>query len=303
VRAEVVCTPPTLRTYWRAAASISSAVACGSNPRRVVMLRHIGLEPTGPTLANQYGRGVRVKAIVAYDGGGFYGFATAKDLPTVAGELGRVISLVAREPVTLVGAGRTDAGVHARGQVLSFDVPDNVDLAALQRSVNKLLGPRIIMRSVEVAPPEFNARFDAQWRRYRYTVLNSPVPDPFLAATAWHVPQPLDIDLMRLACDPLIGEHDFSSFCRRPRDKPNASLVRRVLEAQWSGPCDDVFEFEIRATSFCRQMVRSVVGLLVDVGRGRRSAGEILTVLRARDRTEAGTVAPPQGLSMEEVGY
>jgi tRNA pseudouridine38-40 synthase len=240
---------------------------------------------------------------VAYDGGGFYGFATAKDLPTVAGELVRVISMVARQPVTLVGAGRTDAGVHARGQVLSFDLPDSVDLAALQRSVNKLLGPAIIMRSVEPVSADFSARFDAHWRRYRYTVLNSPVPDPFLAATSWHVPQPLDIDLLRLACDPLIGEHDFSSFCRRVKDKPNASLVRRVLEAEWTQPADDLFVFEIRASSFCRQMVRSVVGLLIDVGRGRRSAGEIVGVLTARDRTEAGTVAPPHGLCLEEVGY
>ena len=246
---------------------------------------------------------MRVKAIVAYDGTGFYGFATAKDLPTVAGELVRVISMVARQPVTLVAAGRTDAGVHARGQVLSFDLPDRVDLAALQRSVNKLLGPAIVMRSIEPTRPDFSARFDAQWRRYRYTVLNSSVPDPFLATTSWHVPQPLDLDLLRLACDPLIGEHDFSSFCRRIKDKPNASLVRRVLEAGWTRPHDDLLVFEIRASSFCRQMVRSVVGLLVDVGRGRRSAGEIRTVLAARDRTEAGTVAPPQGLCLEEVGY
>jgi tRNA pseudouridine38-40 synthase len=101
----------------------------------------------------------------------------------------------------------------------------------------------------------------------------------------------------------LIGEHDFSSFCRRIKDKPQASLVRRVLEAEWTRPSEDLFVFEIRANSFCRQMVRSVVGLLVDVGRGRRSAGEIRTVLAARDRTEAGTVAPPQGLCLEEVGY
>jgi tRNA pseudouridine38-40 synthase len=244
-----------------------------------------------------------VKAIVAYDGGGFYGFATADGLPTVAGELVRVISMVAREPVTVVAAGRTDAGVHARGQVLSFDLPDHVDLEALQRSVNKLLRPAIVMRSVEPVALDFSARFDARWRRYRYTVLNSAVPDPFRAATAWHVPQPLDLDLMRLACDPLIGEHDFSSFCRRPKDKPNASMVRRVIAADWTRPSEETYEFEIRATSFCRQMVRSVVGLLVDVGRGSRTAGEVATVLRARDRNEVGRVAPPHGLSLEEVGY
>ncbi|MCU1344111.1 MAG: tRNA pseudouridine(38-40) synthase [Acidimicrobiia bacterium] len=246
---------------------------------------------------------MRVKAVVAYDGGGFSGFASSAGVRTVMGELVPVLSMIARQPVKLVGAGRTDSGVHARGQVLSFDLPDTVDLAALVRSVNKLLGPAIIMRSIEPTSPEFNARFDAQWRRYRYTVLNSAVSDPFLAATAWHVPQTLQLDLMRLACDPLIGEHDFSSFCRKIKEKPEASMVRRVIEAQWSRPSPEIFEFEIRATAFCRQMVRSVVGLLVDVGRGRRTAGEVTEVLRDQNRTAAGTVAPPQGLCLEEVGY
>jgi tRNA pseudouridine38-40 synthase len=109
--------------------------------------------------------------------------------------------------------------------------------------------------------------------------------------------------VMRLACDPFIGEHDFSSFCRKIKEKPEASMVRRVLHAGWTTPTEEIFEFDIQATAFCRQMVRAVVGLLVDVGRGRRRAGEVVEVLRARDRTVAGTVAPPQGLCLEEVGY
>src|SRR5690606_36967586 len=146
-------------------------------------------------------------------------------------ELERVL----RHPVELTCAGRTDAGVHGWGQVVSFDAEAAaVDPERLRSSLNALCGPAIVVRAAAVDErPVFDARFDAVARRYRYTVLNRPVPDPFLAATAWHIPQPLDLRAMQAACDPLIGEHDFSSFCRRPKDKPGASLVRRVLRAHW----------------------------------------------------------------------
>src|SRR5207249_1342050 len=130
-------------------------------------------------------------------------------------------------------AGRTDAGVHAQGQVVSFHAPDDADLARLQRSVNGLCRPAIAVRAAEEAPHDFDARFSALWRRYRYSVLNRPVPDPFLARTAWHVTEPLDLAAMRLACDPVLGEHDFSAFCRLPRvaeGVPVPTLVRRVSD-------------------------------------------------------------------------
>jgi tRNA pseudouridine38-40 synthase len=208
--------------------------------------------------------------------------------------------------VTLTAAGRTDTGVHAWGQVVSFDAADGVDLVELQRGVNALCRPSIVVRAAERAPDDFDARFSAQWRRYRYTVLNREVPDPFLAGTSWHVDRPLDVRVLRLACDPLLGEHDFASFCRRPKVGPDQelpTLVRRVLDAGWEPVEPDLLRFEITANAFCHQMVRSIVGTLVEVGRGRRSAGSMLATLRAADRAEAGQLAPPHGLCLWEVGY
>jgi tRNA pseudouridine38-40 synthase len=142
---------------------------------------------------------------------------------------------------------------------------------------------------------------------YRYTIVNQPVPDPFTARTAWWVDQPLDLAAMRLACDPLIGAHDFSSFCRRPKtDGDPPSLVRRVIDARWSAPADDrvrVLRFEIEATAFCHQMVRSVVGTMVEIGAGKKRAGEMAAILRAGDRSVAGQLAPPHGLCLWEVRY
>jgi tRNA pseudouridine38-40 synthase len=242
---------------------------------------------------------------VAYDGRGFHGFAAQPgDLRTVAGALTDALGRHLHHPVKLVAAGRTDAGVHAWGQVVSFDAdPERLDPAALQGALNRFLAPAIVVRSLEVAPDDFDARRSARSRRYRYTVLNRDVPDPFLAATTWHVPEPLDVAAMRLACDPLIGEHDFSAFCRLPRRTEGVSMVRRVLDASWSALGDGLVRFEVEASSFCHQMVRSVVGLMVAVGRGRRRAGEVAGVVRSRDRAAAPNLAPAHGLCLWEVRY
>jgi tRNA pseudouridine38-40 synthase len=249
---------------------------------------------------------VRVRMLVAYDGTDYHGFAENGDIPTVGLALRRAIEQVIGTAVELTVAGRTDAGVHAWGQVVSLDLPTGVDLARLQKSLNGLLRPAIAVRAVEPAPDGFDARFSARWRRYRYTILNRPEPDPFLARTAWHVPEPLDVPALRLAADPLVGEHDFTSFCRAPKvaeGAPPAPLVRRVREAGWEADPTGVLVFEIRANAFCHQMVRSIVGLLVDVGRGRRRAGDVLAVLRAKDRAGVGNIAPPHGLCLWAVGY
>ena len=241
---------------------------------------------------------------IAYDGTGFHGFSENRDVKTVGGELARALETVLRHPVTLIVAGRTDAGVHAWGNVVSFDAEaEDLDLVALQRHLNSMLGPAIVVRSAEVAPEGFDARRWAICRRYRYTVLNRPVPDPFLAATTWHVTEPLDIAVLRLACDPLIGEHDFSSFCRVPRRIPDASLVRIVYDARWHDLGDGILRFDIDASSFCQQMVRAVVGTMVPMGAGRQPAGEMAGILRARDRSKANRVAPARGLCLWEVVY
>jgi tRNA pseudouridine38-40 synthase len=248
-----------------------------------------------------------VRLVVAYDGRGYSGFAPNPGVRTVGGTLAAAIERVLGHAVELSCAGRTDAGVHAWGQVVSFPAPAaTIDLARLGQRVNKLCGPAVVVREAALAPPGFDARRSARSRTYHYTVLNRPVPDPFLAAVAWHVAHPLDLAAMRLGADPFVGEHDFSSFCRRPADREEGrevALVRRVRRTRWDVVGEDLLRFEIEADAFCHQMVRSIVGLLVDVGRGRRRAGEVAAVLRARDRRAASPLAPPHGLCLWEVTY
>jgi tRNA pseudouridine38-40 synthase len=247
---------------------------------------------------------------VAYLGTEFHGFAESDNARTVMGELRGALERVMQQPVNPVGAGRTDAGVHGWGQVVSLDLPDDTDLANLQRRINRMCGPTIAVRDAAwTDDPEFNARYHASWRHYRYHVINDPVHDPLMAATSWHVPRPLRLWAMQLACDPIIGEHDFSSFCRRPKPIEGVtppSMRRRVLSAQWRAVPDDhpgLLRFEIRANAFCHQMVRSLVGTMIDIGLGRTHAGDMRSIMLRHDRQAASTVAPPHGLVLWEVGY
>jgi tRNA pseudouridine38-40 synthase len=241
------------------------------------------------------------RLLVGYDGTGFRGFAAQKDQRTVEGALTKALGKVLRHEVSLTGAGRTDAGVHAWGQVVSFDAPPGVDPDRVQVALNGMLGPEIVVRSAELAPPGFDARRSAQWRYYRYTIVNRPEPDPFLARYAWWVEQPLELAALRLAADPFVGAHDFTSFCRRPPGEK--SLTRRVFESRWLDLGDGRLRYDVRANAFCQQMVRSLVGTMVDVGVGKRRPGDVMGILRARDRGEAGPPAPPQGLCLWEVAY
>ena len=253
----------------------------------------------------------RARLVLAYDGSGFSGFAeSGGGVTTVMGVLRQTIARIVGADVALAGAGRTDAGVHAWGQVVSGDLPAATDLAHLAHRINRMCAPGIVVRTAEwAADPGFHARFSARWRHYRYTVLNQPSAVPVLAGTAWHVAQPLDLWAMQLGCDPLIGEHDFASFCRKPKvaaDQPQPGLTRRVLHAAWSEADSDfgpLLRFEIRANAFCHQMVRSIVGTLVDVGARSLHAGDVRGILLARDRARAGQVAPPHGLCLWDVGY
>jgi tRNA pseudouridine38-40 synthase len=249
----------------------------------------------------------RIRLLVAYDGSGFHGFWPNAGVTTVGGTLVAALEQVLGTAIEMTCAGRTDSGVHAWGQVVTFDAQaDGLDLARLQQSVNKLCGPAIVVREATEVEPGFDARGSARSRTYRYTVLNRPFPDPFLHASTWHVAEPLDLRAMVLACDPLIGSHDFSSFCRRPtvaEGQEPASLTRRVTDARWVELDDDRLRFEITANAFCHQMVRSIVGLLVDVGRGRTRAGDVLAIIRAKDRRAARSLAPPQGLCLWSVAY
>ena len=280
---------------------------------------------------------VRWRLRVAYDGSGFHGFAAQDGIDTVAGALSAALGRVTRTPVTLTCAGRTDAGVHALDQMVHFDVPADrsalLEPAALVKSCNSQVGPAIVVRSAEIAPAGFDARHSASARRYRYLVVNAPVPDPLLAGLTWHVPDPLDLRAMTAAADALLGEHDFRAFCRRvPGTTAEDPIPRRVLDARWTrldgrpagarsaGTSDleahaattgaslapvvgDLLAFEIEANAFCHQMVRSLVGTLVDVGRGRKRPSDILHILRSADRSQASQPAPPQGLTLMAVRY
>ncbi len=267
---------------------------------------------------------VRWRVVLSYDGSGFRGFAAQEGQPTVAGALAEALGRVTRSSVALTCAGRTDAGVHALDQVVHFDLPahvsDSLDPQAVVKSCNSQLGPAIVVRGAGPAPDGFDARHSATARRYRYLVVNAPVPDPLLAGLAWHVADPLDLRSMAAAADALLGEHDFRAFCRRvPGTEPSEPINRRVTDARWTllshagpgvaGPValapvvGDLYAFEIEANAFCHQMVRSLVGTLVEVGRGRKRASDMLWILRSADRHQAGQPAPPHGLTLMAVRY
>jgi tRNA pseudouridine38-40 synthase len=245
-----------------------------------------------------------VRLVVAYDGTGFRGFAaqpSQERVRTVGGALGAAIEKVLRHSVELACAGRTDAGVHAWGQVVSFEAEPGLDPWRLQSALNSMLGPEIVVRTADLVEPAFDARHSAVARTYVYTIVNRRVADPFLARYAWWVAEPLDLRLLRLAADVFVGEHDFASFCRKGPE--GSSTVRRVAASRWCDDGDGMLRFEIRANAFCWQMVRSIVGTLVEVGSGKRRPGELLGVLRATDRAVAGQLAPPHGLCLRDVEY
>jgi tRNA pseudouridine38-40 synthase len=259
----------------------------------------------------------RWRLVLAYDGAAFRGFALQPEVPTVAGALRQALERTARlsEPPPITCAGRTDAGVHARGQVVHVDLPSSLpyDEAGLARSLNRQLAPRIVVRRADEVGDGFDARRSAVGRSYRYLVWNAPAPDPLLAPLSWHVSDPLDLGSMRTASDVLLGPHDFRSFCRRrPGTDGSEPIIRRVVRARWSldeGPeAVDAGEgrllrFDIAASSFCHQMVRSLVASLVEVGRGRQTAAGLLERLRAASRHSMPDPAPPEGLCLVAVDY
>jgi tRNA pseudouridine38-40 synthase len=267
----------------------------------------------------------RWRLLVAYDGAAFRGFAVQPEVPTVAGALRQALERTARlsEAPVITCAGRTDAGVHARGQVVHVDLPPiPYDGAGLARAINRQLAPQVVVRRAEEVGFDFDARRSATGRAYRYLVWNAPEADPLLAPIAWHVSDALDLVAMRTASDVLLGSHDFRSFCRRPPGTDASEpIIRRVRLARWSvdaGPeaadADGVappdsaergrlLRFDIAASSFCHQMVRSLVSSLVDVGRGRQNAAGLLERLRAASRHSMPEPAPAQGLCLLAVSY
>jgi tRNA pseudouridine38-40 synthase len=241
-----------------------------------------------------------IRLTLAYDGTGFHGWASQPGVRTIEGVVGEALARLFPQVPRLSVAGRTDAGVHASGQVASFDAPAATDPARVQSALNGMLAPEVVVVDARVAPAGFDARHSATGREYRYRIDTTPVPDPFTARFVWHRPGRLSTGRMRDAARLLVGEHDFASFCRAP--KLPASTVRTIRTLAVSARGRRV-EIRAEADGFLHQMVRSLVGTLVAVGEGRIAAGSIDAVLRARSRAAAGPVAPPHGLCLVRVSY
>jgi tRNA pseudouridine38-40 synthase len=245
---------------------------------------------------------MQLRLTIEYEGTAYQGWQVQPNAPTIPEELERALATALRERVRVRGAGRTDAGVHACGQVAAVRltrVPD--DLPRLRKSLNALTPDDIAVRDIALVDDAFDPRRDARSRVYEYRVLNAPAASPFWRRFAWHVSDALDVAAMQDAALALVGEHDFEAF-RGADPVPVHSTVRRVLEAQLDA-APPLLVFRIEATAFLKHMVRNVVGTLVEVGRGTRPAASIAALLAGRDRTRAGATAPAHGLALVRVRY
>lgn len=248
---------------------------------------------------------MRLRIDLAYDGGGFRGWATQPGLRTVQGHLEAALTTVLRlDRIDTVCAGRTDAGVHARGQVVHTDVQDLPPALVpprLLRRLNGVLPADVRVRRVVEAPPGFDARFSALWRRYAYRIADRPeLVDPLKRAHVLVWDKPLDLDAMNEAAQQLLGLHDFAAFCRR---RAHGTTIRDLLDLHWTRDDEGLAVATVRADAFCHSMVRSVVGSLLAVGEHRRDPAWVAEILGVTERDPSVAVAPPRGLTLEEVAY
>lgn len=261
--------------------------------------------PDGPERARGH---IRLRIDLAYDGSAFRGFAAQPGLRTVEGVLADAIGKLAGTAVALTVAGRTDKGVHAASQTVHVDVPVDSRIGrapeGARSALDGICGPEIAIWRVRAVPATFDARFSANQRRYRYHLCDAQAMDPRWRHDTWHVGPPrLDTESMDQGGSHLLGEHDFSSFCRQPSPGAPRHLVRRVDRLVVRRRPRGHVEVAVEGPAFCHQMVRSVVGCLLRVGRGQRDSGWVREVLAARDRQAVGQVAPPRGLVLVGVSY
>ena len=239
--------------------------------------------------------------VLEYDGSAYHGFQRQDGLPSIAEQVETALGTLFGEPITIAAAGRTDAGVHATGQVVSCTTACVLPLRRMAVAASALLRPHgiAVLRAVE-RPNGFSARRDARARTYRYRILNRVAPSPLFARRAFHVSAKLDVDAMRAAAVHVLGEHDFAAFCAR---ESRAASTRRVVHSIELERNADFLDVVITADSFVHNMVRIIAGTLIEVGRGRRTPEDVRAVLASGARERAGFTAPAHGLYLERVDY
>ena len=240
------------------------------------------------------------KLTIEYNGAEFRGWQAHDDIISIQGKLLEALKIVLKKDVKLQGASRTDAGVHARGQVASIQLDEPVDERRLARSLCALCKPSIAVTGVVRVADDFNARFDARGKHYLYCVLNRSAPSPLLQHLCWHVAAPLDLDKMRSSANKLVGTHDFRAFRASDCQRDNTERTITAVDIVQNGP---VVEIHIRGTAFLKNMVRIFAGTLVDIARGVLPDNTIEIMLNTGDRTQGGRTAPAQGLTLVEVFY
>jgi tRNA pseudouridine38-40 synthase len=242
-----------------------------------------------------------IKLVIEYDGTNYQGWQVQPKGLTIQGMIEEKLALITGEATHLIGSGRTDSGAHAFGQVANFRTKSQLDVHSIQRALNSLLPPDIVIQKVEEVEEDFHARRQSKSKVYEYRILNRDLRSAFHYEYAWYIPQKLDLKEMRKATRILAGEHDFSSF--RSVGSPTRTAIRRVIRAEWKRGRDGFIRFEIEANGFLKQMVRALVGTLVEVGRDKIDSEEFRKILDSRDRKRAGPTAPARGLFLKEVKY
>jgi tRNA pseudouridine38-40 synthase len=241
-----------------------------------------------------------LKLVVEYDGTSFSGWQRQDGQPTVQGCLEKALHAMTGQAISVRGAGRTDAGVHAEGQVASVEVASRIPALGFLRGMNTQIPPEIAVLEVTDMPAGFNARHDARGKIYRYQVWNHPVRSPRYARRAWHVYDPLDTHAMREAAMRLVGEHDFRNFRSADCDRKNTVRIMRRFDVRREGA---MLSLEVEGTAFLRNMVRILAGTLVAVGKGRITPDQVEALLTSGDRSQAGVTAPACGLTLVRVIY
>jgi len=241
------------------------------------------------------------KLTIEYDGTAYCGWQRQAGDPTIQEAIETALAVMVNRPVSVIGAGRTDAGVHALGQVAHFKAETRLTPGVFLKGLNSLLPDDIVIRGCHRVPDAFHARYDARGKHYRYRVLNRSLPAAIGRHYAWHVRRPLDLAAMGQAAAALCGTHDFKSF--EGAGSPRRSTVRTVFRCEVN-PCgEDLLHLDIEGDGFLRHMVRNIAGTLVEIGSGRRPADDMPAILAARDRHRAGITAPARGLFLVGVDY